>query len=282
MGLVIPELIIRDAIEEGVQFFLADTRVLDGMLEDLSAEQIASFRTALEIRPGKIRFGWPAEPVEDWSIAVLVAHTTPRQTLGQAVSDLEEGAATATGTLADPVSAEPNAALVLTAVAPIVPVRGVCRLGQEYATYALASGVVTLVDRGIKGTPALSHDAGTSVVFPEFLQSVGYPEFLHLRVDVMGTIPEFVIVLARMLKAYLTARAELFDQRGITLQQIVETDLAPRPAELGLLFVRTLQLDCWATMAVAELSPVVGGAEVTLASTLGVPLPAQPQFLTGE
>jgi hypothetical protein len=272
VGLSMPEFEVRDVLEESIDAMLADPAILDEMLAGRPADERDTFRTALVNREGKVRLGWSTlAEEEDWLVTVLLVGTQKLATVGDRASGGED-TALAARELATAITAEPGIPVTFTTGVPAVgedagevPAKGTLRIGSEYAIYAIAAGVCTLVHRGILESKATAHAIDTEVVFYEVTQQVGWPETVTLRVDLLGSSPPFVMALGRMLQGFLVLAAKRFDDRGYTLQDIVLGDLAGRPHFYpAQLFVRTITLRLFTALSLPEFVPVITDRSVTL------------------
>ncbi len=270
-GLSLPDFEVRDVLDESITAMLADDRILDEMLAARPQAQRESFRTALGEREGKVRLGWTLAPEEDWSINVLLVSTQKHATVGDRASYSEENALAARELATDITAAEGIAVTFTTGVPAVgdddgeVPATGTCRIGTEYAIYAIASGVCTLTKRGIRDTAAVPHAADTEVIFYDLTAQVGWPETVTLRCDLLGSNPEFVMGLGRMLQAFLALSTARFESRGYTLLDVVLSDLAGRPQFYPAhLFVRAITVRLFTALSLPELVPTITDTQATL------------------
>ena len=280
MSLSLPEFAVRDVIEHVINVLGDDPRIVEDMLASRPASERDSFRTALLQREGKVRLGWSMDVPEDWSVTVLLAGTQARHTLGDIASMLTEDVR-ATRTLSAGISAAEGIPLtaslpVSTGATPEVPPRGLLYVGDEIAIYSIASSTCTLTYRGVRGTAAAAHAGGSEVNFFTVSQRLGWPETVTLRVDVIGSNAAWMMMLARMVQAFLLHARDLFEDGGYTLQDVTAGDLQPRssawPAHL---YVRTLTLTMFTALSLPEFipaitettfTPIVENMEVPIAS----------------
>jgi len=268
MSLSLPDFQVRDVVDAAVTQMLANPKILDEMLGFRPQSERDSFRTALTNRKGKVRLGWSAEIPEDWSVLVTLAGTQKIAIIGDTASDPEEEPL-AVRILAAGINGQDGAAITFTNAAPAVPndvpVRGTLRIGSEYAIYRFDTGAFLLESRGILGSTATAHAIGTEIVFYTLTQRVGWPEQVTLRVDVLGSNPPFIMMLGRMLQAYLVAARDLFETQGFTLRGVETGDLAPRPPMFPAeLFARTLVVTGLTALSLPEDLLTVTATDVTL------------------
>lgn len=259
MSLALPEFAVREIIERALDIVFDDPLLLDDMLGELAEEERDSFRTALEVREGKVRLGWAQSPPEDWLVTVVLANTQPVGTLGGWASEITEEPR-AEALLAAACTKDAEVALVLDGGIPddIAP-RGLVRIGNEVATYHLngAGDVCTLKARGVRLTTAAAHGIGADVTFFDLSQRIGYPQWTFLRVDVLGSNPPFLMALASIIQAFLMHARELFDERGYSIETITVGDLAPRAEAVAHLFARTLTLKVLTAVSLPERIPAL-------------------------
>lgn len=260
MSLSQPEFAVRDVLETVVGMLLDDPRLVDDMLAERPEDERDSFRTALGVREGKVRLGWALEPPEDWLVTVVLAGTAPVQTLGDVASDLTEEPLAARELATDIDATEPLEVTFATGLPDVpdeVPPRGLVRIGDELAVYAIDidAGTCTLERRGLQGTAAAPHDADTEVIFFERAQRIGYVEHVTLRIDVLGSNPPFLMTLARILQAFLMHARDHFEERGYTLETVTAGDLAPRAEAVQHLFARTITVRVLTAVSLPEILP---------------------------
>lgn len=282
MSLALPEFTVRDVIDAAIGMMVDpaapgyDPRIVDDMLASRPQAERDSFRTALADRAGKVRLGWSQDVPEDWCVTVLMTGTQPQHTIGDIAGGLTEEVLALREIAAD-VSADPNAVVTFTSGVPDdVPARGVLRIGDELATYVIANGVCRLEARGIRETASAAHAADAEVRFYEYVQRIGWPEWVTLRVDVLGSNAAWMMMLARMLQAFVVHARDLFEAEGFTLQDVTAGDLQPRSAMWPAhWFARTLTLRLYTALSLPDVvppitkvpfTPIVEGTEVHIAA----------------
>jgi hypothetical protein len=265
-GLSMPDLAVYDVVRAAIDALVVPgNSTVDLMLARRPDAEREMIVTALQTRPGEVRVGIPLENLHDWSVIVSMAGNTPkRHTVGDELSGIDE-LPVATTTLAAAITADEELDLPLVRVPMEVAVgsRGRLRIEDELAIYEkLNNGTVRLHGRGVQGTVAAAHATGTTVVFHVLSRVVGWVEGAQVRVDVLASNSLFAVNLARLLKAFLVAQQDTFDQQGLVLHEIAETDLAPRPAAWPAhLYTRTLTASLTAVLEVPVETPVVTGVE---------------------
>jgi hypothetical protein len=260
-GIALPELIARDVAEDAVQRLLTTAEVLDFVMTSRPQAERDEMRTAIGIRPGKVRLGWSLEPEEDWQVTVFLANAAPNpreRTLGDVVGVVEEDELHA-ATLADTIDDSAGVTLALLGTLPAgLPPRGRVRIGNELAIYAISGSTVTLPHRGVQQTLAAAHEAGEIVFFHSLSQRTGWGEECTIRIDVLSSNAYLNLVLATTIKSALLLAAADFNAAGLTLRGISESDLTPRPtAWPAHLFNRTLTLSVQREFALPEEMPII-------------------------
>lgn len=230
-GIPYPEIVLRDVADTAMRNLYANPAVLDLMIAALPQRDQDSLRTAIKRRPIQTRIGYGLESLEDAQITVLTAGTMEMgRTLGDVVGETEEVPTFSTTLTAD---ISPTAPLVLSLAAPApgtLPLTGRLRLGgEEVAIYTRSGGALTLTARGVQHTDATWHYSGEAVVVHDLAVRVGWGESCDLRLDVLSSNPLLNMILAGTIKAALLLSAATFNDAGLTLRSIRETDLAPRP-----------------------------------------------------
>lgn len=259
-GIALPELVVRDIAETAVTALLTDPTTLDYIMASRPQPERDAMRTALQHRPGKARIGYSLEGEEDWQVTVLMMGTSSGRfrTLGDVIALDEEPLAESA--LASSINANAEIPLPVVGGTPAgIPPRGRVRIGGELAIYRLESGAAVILEsRGILGTAATGWPTDTLVSFHELVTVVGWGETCRLRVDVLSSNSYLNIILAATVKAALVLNAAAFNAGGLTLQDIDESDLTPRPAAWpSHLFNRTLQVTVARDFGLPETLPIL-------------------------
>ena len=280
-GLAFPEFVVRQVIDDSIKLLLADSTLLGQIVAGLPTQDQESFLTALHFRsPGdqapRVRIGFGLENLEDWTVAVWLTGTSagPR-TIGDVTSDpvprvvLQDTLSAAIGA----VDLPGGETLPLTGGVPAlnaVDERGRLAIGDaEVATYHITRGpdTIKLIRRGVLGLdgaePAQAWPSGTAVEFVRLSQRFGNSETAQIRADVVSSNTAFTIVLGRIIKAFLLRERPAFEALGLTLHQVEESDMAPRPAAWpATLYSRSLTLTVRQEVSLPVTMPVVTDFDV--------------------
>lgn len=273
--LVFPEIVIRNVLEGSLARLLANDAILSLAVSELSQAERDTIRTMLQMRPGKVRLGWSREPFDDWVITVALASTKKTATLGEVVSGLKD-VVVGMAMLGGAVSAEVGQGLPGVVRPAGAAERGLLRIGDEIAAYHDQAGTVVLVSRGLPdveggATAPAAHVSGEVASFFGRAHDLGWAEEDHLRLDVVSTSALFAIILGRLLPAWFALDWRYFEERGVSLEEATESDLAPRPffvPDEG--YARTLMVKCTTKVALPE--SIVPITDVTTEVVPEVPL----------
>jgi len=230
-GIPLPEEVVRNIAQNVIDKLDAtDMEIVDYAIGQLSDGERSSLRTAFRNRPGKARLGYALEAAEDWQITVVLGATTaPYRSIGNVVGPEEEDEVFR-GTLTASVSNERGALLPLASLPPAeIGDGGRVRLDEEVAVWGRAADGVRLPYRGVQGTVAAVHPAGSSASFHTLSERIGWGELVQVRCDILSSDAWFNMILATMTKAGILANHAEFERAGCTLTELTETDLAPRP-----------------------------------------------------
>jgi hypothetical protein len=260
-GLALPELVLRDIAAQAVAGLVNDPLTLDYVMAARPAEERDSLRTALLHRPGKARLGYALEELEDWQVTVFMTGTQSGRyrTLGDVVDMREDELVV--GVLASDITNVEGIVLPLVGGLPATPIpaRGRVRIGgTELSVYHVASGQVWLDARGLQGTTASAWPVDTLCSFHELTEVVGWGETCRLRVDVLSSNAYLNLILAATIKAAMILSADAFNAQGLTLQDVDESDLTPRPALWPAhLFNRTLMVTVQRNFGLPDTLPII-------------------------
>lgn len=231
-GIALPEEVTRTIAQSVIdKLDASDLTIVEWVVGQLSPAEQDSLRTAFRNRPGKARLGYALEATEDWSITVCLSSTSSAQyrTIGDLVGPLEEDTLFQ-ATLTAPISADKGILLPLDALpTPDVGDGGRVRLEDEIAVWRRDPDGVRLPYRGLQGTAAASHPIGAVLTFHALSERMGWGETVQVRCDVLSTDAWFNMILGTMVKAALLTNAATFENMGVTLHDISESELTPRP-----------------------------------------------------
>jgi len=256
---------VRDLIETAIASVLADPTLVDYVVGQRPQAERDSFKTALTKRPGKVRLGYGLETEEDWQVTVMMQGTrsTPR-TVGDIVGDTEEDVIS-TALLTDDITEAAGVTLSLDSIPAELPAKGRLRIDNELAIYAYDGQDVTLPYRGLVGTTAAAHSIDDTVEFHTVSEFIGWQEDVTVRVDVLSSNTYLNAVLGALVKATLIASQESFEIAGMTLADVQESELTPRPASWpSTLFNYQLQVTVRRWVAVPSELGVITDFDVTL------------------
>lgn len=229
-GIPFPEVVLRDIADNAVRNLSSNQAVLDLIVGALPQRDKDSLRTALKKRPVQARIGYGLENPEDAQVTILLGNTSPTaRTLGDVVGATEEVTTSIVTLPADISNAKGASFVAVETIASTTPLTGRVRLGDEVAMYSRVGQTVTLTARGVQHTEASFHYDGETAVFHDLSNRIGWGETCDLRVDALSSNPILNMVLAGTVKAALLLSAKTFNDAGLTLQSVRETDLAPRP-----------------------------------------------------
>jgi hypothetical protein len=259
-GIVYPELVVLDLAQIAVTNFRVNPQVLEWTLAARPPADRDSLLTAIQkLRPGKVRHGVSLDQEEDWQVNVMLASTDSQpRTIGDDIGEQEEVEQFAT-TLIASIDDQPMIPLALAAFDPsLVPPRGRLRLDKELATYWVEGTEVFLSNRGVQGTRAEFHLDGTPVIFHVLEQQIGWNELVQVRVDVLSSLAGLNMALATTIKAALVLSRQAFEDRGLTLKNITESEITPRPGQWPVyLLNRTLMVQVIREFALPERVPIL-------------------------
>jgi hypothetical protein len=261
-GIVLPEEVTRNIAQSVIdKLDASDLTIVEWVVGQLSPAEQDSLRTAFRNRPGKARLGYALEQAEDWQITVCLSSTSSAgyRTIGDLVGPLEEDTL-ATATLTADIAADRDVLLPLDVVPPtdVAGDGGRVRLEAEVAVWRRDPDGVRLPYRGLQGTAAAAHPLGTSVRFHTLSQRMGWGETVQVRCDVLSTDAWFNMILGTMVKAALLTNAAAFENSGVTLHDISESELTPRPEMWPVpMMHRTLLVTLQRDFAVPEAMRVI-------------------------
>lgn len=260
-GVAIPELIVLDVVQAAVDQLTkatadtataGDQALLAFLIAGRPTAEQNMFYTALKNRgPGAVRLALGSEPIEDWQVTVMLQHVPKiRGTLGDVVGNVREEPLAVRQLAADLGAGDTGPLSLSGGALPVgMPSRGRCRLGpddpeSERAIYHVdGAGVVTLPYRGVVDTVPQPLVAGADITFHTLTQLIGYFRRAVIRVDIIASNPLFVVLLGTALAMFILARRDAFEFQGMTLEDIDETDMAPRPPLWPMAFAaRTITL----------------------------------------
>lgn len=232
-GIVLPEEVTRNIAQSVIdKLDASDLTIVEWVVGQLSPAEQDSLRGAFRNRPGKARLGYALESTEDWSLTVCLSSTSSSgyRTIGDAVGPLEEDVL-ATAVLTADIPADRDVLLPLDVVPPtdVAGDGGRMRLEAEVAVWRRDPDGVRLPYRGLQGTAAAAHPLGAIAKFHALSQRMGWGETVQIRCDVLSTNPWFNMILGTMVKAGLLTNAVAFENAGVTLHDISESELSPRP-----------------------------------------------------
>ena len=263
-GIVYPELVVRDLAEIAVNNFRTNPQVVEWALAARPPDERDSIMTAIARRPGKVRHGLTLEQEEDWQVTVMMANADVNiHTLGEDIGLPEEVEQYAT-TLTDEITDQPNVLLPLALFDPMLaPPRGRLRINTELATYRVEGSEVWLTNRGVQRTIADYHSPGTPVSFHVLEQQIGWNELVVVRCDVLSSLAGLNMALATTIKAALLLSRQAFEDRGLTLKQITESEITPRPSQWpAYLLNRSLMVQLIREFALPERFPILTDVQV--------------------
>jgi len=260
-GIALPEEVTRTIAQSVVdKLDASDLTIVEWVVGQLSPGEQNSLRTAFRNRPGKVRLGYALESTEDWAVTVCLSNTSSAQyrTIGDLVGPLDEDVLF-TGTLTANMSADKGVLLPLDALPPPeVGDGGRVRLDDEVAVWRRDPDGVRLPYRGLQGTAAAPHSLGAFASFHTLSERMGWGETVQVRCDVLSTNPWFNMILGTLVKAALLTNAATYENLGVTLHDISESELTPRPEMWPApMFHRTLLVTLQRDFAVPEALRVI-------------------------
>jgi hypothetical protein len=258
-GIPLPDHVVRDIAQNFIDKLDAtDLTIIEWVVGTLPEDVKESFRTAFRKRPGKARLGYGWDQTEDWQITVIVPTTQAvARTLGDVGGPTDVETVYADGLTAD-ITEHRNIVLPLSGPLPPPLVGGIVALDDEWAICVTVGADLVLLYRGVRGTVAVPHAAGTTARFLEFTSRVGWGEFATVRADVLSSNAVFNGVLATAIKAALLANNLAFENAGVTLRGITESDLTPRPEVWpAYLLHRSLMIECQRDFMIPETIAVL-------------------------
>jgi hypothetical protein len=267
-GLVHPELVVRDLADIAVTNFTTNPQVVEWVMQNRPQDERDSILTAVQKRPVKVRHGLGLDQEEDAQVTVMLASEVIRpQTIGNIIGGVEEVELLST-TLTASIAGDYLGALPLPAGAMLSflpPGGGRVRLDTELATYSLdpAQTVATLVRRGVQQTAAAFHPIGTPVFFHVGEQLIGWDDIVEVRCDVLSTNAGLNMALATCIRSALLISRAAFEDRGLTLETITESEITPRPNQWPAYFLnRTLMVRVQRQFALPERLPFLTDVQV--------------------